>query len=217
MFWVLLLKIRSLIFNLLLECKTYYLIIISTQVLDISVGLEHQPSRHQCGLRTSTSRFDTELGSSQRWGGLCLAPGTVCALPRRVRQCQQPQNMIHGQCQCPLPLSTTTTGESSTGFSHRLLVRSASSDEQMVAEAGRLVGAPGPLSFLNLMIAGREGPGSECLLCRRMIFQGPKPGALAITLPHCIFSCSDIPGGWPSSKDQQVLLDSIPGASETAQ
>lgn len=40
-------------------------------------------------------------------------------------------------------------------------MRSAISDEQMVAEAGRLVGAPGPLSFLNLMIAGKEGPGTH--------------------------------------------------------
>lgn len=31
----------------------------------------------------------------------------------------------------------------------------------MVAEAADLLGAPGPLSFLNLMIAGKEGPGTH--------------------------------------------------------
>lgn len=102
-----------------------------------------------------------------------------------------------------------------------LLVRSASSDEQMVPEAGRLVGGTRPSELSEPYDCWQRGTwytfGNECLLCRRVTFQGPKPGALATTLPHCIFSCSAIPGGWPSSKDQQVLLDSIPGASETAQ
>lgn len=50
--WGLLLKFRSLIFNLLSENKIYYLIIISSQALGISVGVEHQLS----GLRLSSSQ-----------------------------------------------------------------------------------------------------------------------------------------------------------------
>lgn len=60
MFCVLLLKIRSLIFNLLSGHKTYYLIVISTQVLGIGVGLEHQPP----GLILSLGQAKGEEGSA---------------------------------------------------------------------------------------------------------------------------------------------------------
>lgn len=83
-FYVLLLKIRSLRFNLLSESKTYYLAIVSTQAMGITVGLEHQPP----GLRLSKGQARGGEGSAS----------TACALPERVRQHQPPQNMIQGPC-----------------------------------------------------------------------------------------------------------------------